>query len=370
MNLKYKYPIYEPLLEKTDLKNVIDSLENNQISSKGPYVKKFEKKFSSIHHNLDTLAVSNGTVALQLALKSLGIAKGDEVIVPNSTFAAPANAVIDVGAVPVFSDVCRKELIIKPDYFKNLINKKTKAIICVHLYGSPCDMKEILSIAKKKKLFVIEDCAEALGSKYKKRFVGTFGDIGTFSFFGNKTITTGEGGMLLFKNSKHYKKASLLRDHGMSDKKRYWHLISGYNYRLTNIQSALGYGQLTRFSKIINKKIEIAETYKNELRNFKDKLYFIQSPNYKLNTYWLFCIILKKNKADTIIKKLEKYKIEARKIFYPLNKMPAFKKYKNIKGGPLSNSEFLTNYGLCLPSSLKLNKVDIEKICKILKSVI
>ena len=227
--------VASPLLNGNEIAYVTECIKTNWISSQGKFVKQFELNFSNYHENKNSLAVSNGTVALHLALEALGIGKGDEVIVPDLTFAASVNAIIYCGATPVLIDVDSLSWNLDINQLEGLVTEKTKAIMPVHLYGLPCDMEKIMAIAKKFKLYVIEDCAEALGSFYKNKPVGTFGDVATFSFYGNKTITTGEGGMLVFNDPLIYERAAVLRDHGMSKNKRYWHEVVGYNYRLTNI---------------------------------------------------------------------------------------------------------------------------------------
>jgi perosamine synthetase len=240
--------IASPLLNGNELNYVTDCLKTNWISSQGKYVKEFERQFELYHENFNAVAVSNGTVALHLALEAIGIGENDEVLVPNLTFAASVNAIIYAKAIPVLVDISKETLNIDLNKIENLITKNTKAIMVVHLYGSPCDMNSIIEISKKYNLKIIEDCAEALGSYYYNRPVGVFGDVSTFSFYGNKTITTGEGGMVLFKDNEIAEKARVLRDHGMSKSKRYWHDFVGYNYRLTNIQAAIGVAQFERLN--------------------------------------------------------------------------------------------------------------------------
>ena len=228
-----RIPLAEPLLLGNEINYVNECLKTNWISSKGKFVDEFEKEFSNYHNMPHALAVSNGTVALSLALEALGIGKDDEVIVPDLTFAASINAIIHSGATPVLVDVNLETWTLDVRQFEKAISPKTKAVMPVHLYGHPSEMDEIVEIAKKNKLFIVEDCAEALGSKINNKIIGTFGDANCFSFFGNKTITTGEGGMILFKDQKIAQKARILRDHGMNPERRYWHDVIGYNYRMT-----------------------------------------------------------------------------------------------------------------------------------------
>ena len=243
--------IAAPLLAGNELAYVTDCIKTNWISSQGKYVKLFEDLFSQYHNNYPALAVSNGTVALHLALVALGIGRSDEVLVPDLTFAATANSVIYTGAIPVLVDVDPVSWNLDVDKIEKLITPKTRAIMPVHLYGNPCKMDKIMDLAKRYDLFVIEDCAEALGSYFNGHPVGTFGDAATFSFYGNKTITTGEGGMIVFKDKTVAERAAMLRDHGMKKSKRYWHEEVGYNYRLTNLQAAIGVAQFERLEDLV-----------------------------------------------------------------------------------------------------------------------
>ena len=251
-----KINIYETFLKGNETNYVMNCLRTNWISSTGKYVTLFEKKFSQLFKTKYSLSLSSGTSGLHLAMKTLNIGIGDEVIVPNVTFAATVNSIINSGAKPVFVDIEKTTYNLNPNKILKKITKKTKAIICVHLYGQPCEMDQISKIAKKR-LYLVEDCAEALGSKYNGKFVSYFGDISVFSFFGNKTITTGEGGMLVTNKKDLFNKAKSLRDHGMDEKKKYWHNDVGFNYRMTNMQAAIGLAQLENVNDIIKEKFRL-----------------------------------------------------------------------------------------------------------------
>ena len=361
-NKKSHYiPIIRPILNGNEQKYLLDCIRSNWISSQGQYVIKFENIFSKIHNNYYSLAVSNGTVALQLALLSIGIKKGDEVIVPDITFVATINAVIYCNAIPVICEINKDTWCIEPKEIEKLITPKTKAIIPVHLYGQFCDLNKILKISKKYKLKVIEDCAEAIGTKKNFNRVGTFSEVATFSFFGNKTITTGEGGMVIFKEKKVSEMAKILRDHGMNQKKKYWHDVVGYNFRLTNMQAAIGLAQMERLDEIVKKKIKIAEYYYYFFNNNKyiSKLpYFDKSV---INSNWLFTIILKKEfDRDLIMKELLQLGIDCRPMFYPIHLMPPYKKY--LRSNSLQNSISISLSGISLPTSIDLKKTQIKFI--------
>ena len=365
----YKIPVLEPNLEGNELKYIVNCLETKWISSKGSYVNKFEEMFSSIHNDIYSLSVSSGTTALHLALVALGIRDGDEVIIPNVTFAACANAVILAGAKPVLCEIDPLSWCIDINEAEKLITENTKAIMAVHLYGQVCEIESLVDLCRNKNIFLIEDCAEAIGSSIKKKRVGTFGDVATFSFFGNKTISTGEGGMILFKKKEIKNKAKILRDHGMNPTKRYWHNYIGFNYRLTNMQAALGVAQLERFDSILEKKLEIAKLYKKNLQGEGNIFMLPNEYSNVVHSNWLFTIILNnKIKRDLLIDELNNLGIETRPVFYSLNIMPP---YINLKTSEslLHSLEISTN-GLSLPTSLSLQKEDIEYVCNSLKSLL
>jgi perosamine synthetase len=349
----HNIPIYEPFFNTSgnEINYVNECMSSGWISSRGKYIELFEKKFSLLINSRYSLSVNNGTSALILALMTLGVRSGDEVIVPNLTFMAPWNAVLQLGAIPVPVEIKKDTMCIDENLIERKISKKTKAIIIVHLYGGSPDISKIKKIVNNNNLFLIEDCAEALGSYYKKKHVGLFGDIGTFSFYGNKTITTGEGGMLVLNKSSLYSKAVLIKNHGMSDSKRYFHEVVGSNFRMTNIQAAIGLAQLERLRLIFKKKNIINRLYYKELKKIKS-VDLIEPKNDYKNSYWLFTISLN-NKSDIsrddLMKKLLLKGIETRRIFYPANEMPIYKKYFDKKDKYLVSDLFSKNT-LSLPS--------------------
>ena len=363
-------PIASPSLMGNELAYVTDCINQNWISSQGKYVKDFEALFSKYHLDAHSIAVSNGTVALHLALVALGIGEGDEVIVPNLTFAASVNAIIYTGANPVLAEIDSQTWNIDIESISELITEKTKAIMPVHIYGCPCDMDQIVEFAKSKNLFIIEDCAEALGSYYKNKPVGVFGDAATFSFFGNKTITTGEVGMVLFKNKSIAERAMMLRDHGMNKSKRYWHDEIGFNYRLTNIQAAIGVAQFEQLNLFVNKKIQIGNKYTVCLKKFP----FVQTPSQNINivnSYWLYTLIILESAPftrDEFSSFLNENQIETRPTFYSISEMPPYKKYSKSKN--LTNSIFVSKNGISLPSSVSLIDEEVEHICSVIDQFI
>ncbi|MDB4623053.1 aminotransferase class I/II-fold pyridoxal phosphate-dependent enzyme [bacterium] len=360
----HRIPVLEPSLKGNELEYVVDCISSNWISSKGKYVSLFESNFESLHSETFAISTSSGTTALHLSLLALGIGSGDEVIVPNLTFAATASSVVHANATPVFCEIDPNTWCICPKSIEELITPKTKAIIPVHLYGQPADMKSITQIALKYNLYVIEDCAEALGSSINEIPVGCFGDASTFSFFGNKTISTGEGGMVLFKSKEHYNLARTLRDHGMSTNRRYWHTHIGYNYRMTNIQAALGVAQLEKIDTIINSKRRIFYAYMNYLHDCKFIDFFPVEQHNAFNSNWLFTIILNSKLCrDELVTSLSRFGIESRPVFYSLDQMPPFENY--AKSASLKNSHYLSDHGISLPSSVNLADNDIEYIANV-----
>jgi len=368
LNRLHQIPIMEPSLIGNEIEYVTECIKTNWISSQGAFVRKFETMFTEYCGYPYALAVSNGTVALHLALVSLHIGPGDEVIVPDLTFAASINAIIYTGATPVIVDIHPVTWTIDPVEIEKKITSRTKAIMPVHLYGHPCHMDEITLLAQKYKLYIVEDCAEALGSSYKGKKVGTFGEVSTFSFFGNKTITTGEGGMVLFRNKEIYERAKKLRDHGMSPTKRYWHDEVGFNYRMTNMQGAIGVAQMERIDIFVNSKQRIAGKYNESL----SKIRGIKLPpqaEWAYNSYWLYTLIIDQPfvvSRDEMMKKLLLNGVETRPVFYPLHEMPP---YKQFSSGNYPVSIYVSKNGMSLPSSVNLTDQMLATIINALETV-
>ena len=363
-------PQSEPVFRGNELEYLTDTIQSGWISSVGKYVNLFEKKFSNFTKSKYALATSSGTAALQLAISVLKLKKKDEVIVPDFTFVAPINAVLHGGAKPVLADIDKETLCISYESIKKLVNKKTKAIIVVHLYGNTPEIQKIVNFCKKKNIKIIEDCAEAFGTTYKKKHVGKFGDIGTFSFFGNKTITTGEGGILIFKKKEHYNLALKLRNHGMNSRKKYWHDEVGYNFRMTNMQAAVGLAQLEQANFFIKKKIEIQKKFAFKLRSLKE-ISFPKKNNKVKHSHWLTYFKIKnfdsdKNLRNRLLKFLTNKGVEARAGFYSAHLMNIYKKYHNKKLS-YKNSIDANKSVISLPSSVNLTDNEINYIANIIK---
>ena len=365
-NKKVTIPIAEPVLKGNELKYISNCIKSGWISSQGKYVIEFEKIFSRFCGSSYGVSTSNGTTALHLALKTLGIGLDDEVIVPTLTFVATANAVVYTGAKPIFVDSETFTWNIDPQKIEEKITNKTKAIIVVHLYGHPCDMDPILDIAKKYKLYVIEDSAQAHGAKYKGRRVGSIGDIGCFSFYGNKIITTGEGGMIVTDNAEWYKRSCFLRDHSMSKEKRYYHPEIGYNYRLTNIQAAIGLAQMERLNSMLSKRKKIVSLYNHLLCDVRGVSLQPQA-EWAERVCWLYSILVEKDfgfSRDELIERLNKKGIDTRPFFIPMHMLPP---HKTSQDFPVA--EELSEKGLNLPSSIALKDREIEFICETIKKI-
>lgn len=365
----HRIPLLEPNLNGNELQYVVDCIESNWISSQGLYVSRFEHQFEEMHEGTHALAVSNGTVALHLAFHALGIGRGDEVIIPDITFAATINSVLHCDATPVLCEIDSETLCIDAREAEKLISNRTKAIVPVHLYGQACDMDTISNLAQKHNLLVIEDCAEAIGSSWKDKPVGVFGDAATFSFFGNKTISTGEGGMILFKDKEVFEQAKILRDHGMSPHLKYWHNHVGFNYRLTNIQAAIGVAQMEKREEIFQSKLRIAAQYTNMLEDVPliSKLQPM-IPGTRHSSWLYTCVLDKTISRDYVITELLKYGIESRPVFYPLHTMPPYKKFS--KSESLQNSITVSSYGVSLPSSARMSEEEVMYTARCLKEVL
>ena len=365
-----KYPVAEPDIGLEEEKYVLDCLRSNWISSLGKYITDFENQMAQRFQTQHAVATSNGTTSLHLALIALNVGDGDEVIIPSLTFAACANAVCYVGAKPVLADSNYGDWNMDPSDIEKKITRKTKAIMVVHLYGHPAQMGPIMSLAKKHNLKVIEDCAEAHGAQYENRPVGSFGDIASFSFYGNKIMTTGEGGMLLLNDSNLAAKIRLLRDHHMDPLRRYFHTAVGYNYRMTNIQAAIGLAQLEKLDRFLNKKREIALQYNQHLTSL-GVFDFMPSQPWAKPVCWLYSVLLskqfeKKISRDAFCAALKSAGIDNRPFFIPMHALP----YLPVTRGSFTVATDLSQRGLNLPSSTKLTVNDVKEICNVISDIV
>ncbi len=355
----------EPYLGNEELDNVSEAVKTGWISSNGHFIKEFESAFSGYIGSKHGVSVCNGTAAIHLALAALGVKKGDNVVLPSLTSIACANSVAYTGAKPVFADSDKDYWCISPDSIRKKIDNKTKAIMIVHIYGHACDMDPIMEIAEEKGIPVIEDCAEAHGAEYNGRRVGTFGRINCFSFYGNKIITTGEGGMCLTNDSELADKMNILKNQGTRPeyKNKYYYDIVGFNYRMTNIQAAIGLAQMGKLEYLIEQKRRIAKEYNRAFAHSKHVTTAPEMPWAK-NVYWYYSILVRKELRDKTMRAMEQQGIESRPFFYPIHLLPHFK-----SKAKLSNAEMLGFSGINLPSGPKLSSEEIGRIVDVIESV-
>ena len=365
-------PLAKPEFGPIEKALVNKALDTGWISSIGSFVEEFADQFAQTVNTTYALPVCNGTAALHLALIALGIGKGDEVIVPALSFVASANTVTYVGAKPVFVDIDPKTLNLDLNQVEAAITKKTKALMTVDLYGHPVDFDAFSKLAKKHKLHFISDSAESLGSRYKGKPVGSQADVATFSFFGNKIVTTGEGGMLVTNDKKIYDTAKLYRDQGKDTTiHNYYHPVIGYNYAMTNLQAAVGIGQLKQLKTFVVKKRRIADSYRKLLKGVPG-ITFQQEAEYAQSNWWMFSILVDQQKfgrsRDELMKLLLTNNIETRPFFYPLSKLPPYQQANQTKDFPVTYK--LADQGMNLPSFAGLTDEEINYVVKIIKLVI
>jgi perosamine synthetase len=349
------YPLYRPYLSGGERELVNECLASTWISSRGEFIGKFEQQFADFIGVSHATTVCNGTVALHLAMLAIGIGPGDEVIVPTLTYVASVNMIVQTGATPVFVDSIESTWQVDTSAIKRAVTPRTKAVMVVHLYGASCDMDAISKICTEHKLLLIEDCAEAFGTFYRGKHVGTFGDVSTFSFFGNKTITTGEGGMVVSNNAEVLKKAYHLKTQAVSPSQEYWHDTIGYNYRMTNICAAIGIAQLEQANYILERKQQLAAWYDKYLVDLPVKRQ--AEPPHSTHSWWLYSILVSPELRDSLRLHLRDGSVETRPLFPPVH---AFPHYNSGLEFPIAQA--ISRSGLSLPSYPDLNEIDIRAI--------
>lgn len=360
-------PVNEPLLRGNEKKYLLECIDTGWISSEGPFVTRLEKSFAERCGRKYGIAVCNGTAALETAVLALGIKQGDEVIMPSFTIISCALAVIRSGAKPVFVDCDPETWNIDTKLISEKISAKTKAIMPVHIYGLPCDMSEVMKIAGQKGLMIIEDAAEQIGQEYSGRPCGSFGEVSTFSFYPNKHITTGEGGMVVTDDEEIAERCRSIRNLCFKPEKRFMHDELGYNFRMTNLQAAVGVAQLEKLDEFIEKKRHIGRLYNEYLKGIDKITLQPASCSYAENIYWVYGIVLKKESginATEAMKKLAGAGIGTRPFFYPMHKQPVFLKNGTVKEESLPVSEMISEMGFYLPSGLALSDEDVELSAK------
>ncbi len=371
--IKSFIPVNEPLIGEREKELVNECLNTGWVSSEGPFVEEFEEKFSNLVNRKFGISCSNGTAALEIAVKALNIGPGDEVILPSFTIISCSNAIVKCGAKPIPVDVNPETWTMEIDQVNSAINSKTKAIMAVHIYGLPVDIDPLINLAKLHNLFLIEDAAEMIGGDYKGKPCGSFGDISTVSFYPNKTITTGEGGMILTNDKNIAQRCSSLRNLCFQPEKRFVHEEIGWNYRMSNIQAALGLAQLERIREIIKKKIWIGQLYDELLGDIDQFNTQSKVQPYSRNIYWVYGITVKKDfgNSEKIRSCLSKFKIGSRPFFYPIHLQPIYLKMNIFKKNlSLPVSEFLYEQGFYIPSGIALNEEQIRSVSYILKKII
>ena len=360
------FPISQPSITDKEIAYVTDAVRSGWVSSIGKYIEQFEAAFARYCGAEYALATSNGTTALHLALAALGVKTGDEVIIPNFSFVATANAVTYTGATVVPVDIEEDTYCISPAAVSSAITSRTRAIIPVHVYGHPADMDALTDLAARHRLLVIEDAAEAHGAECRGRRVGALGDCGIFSFYGNKIMTSGEGGMITSNNREFYLRARYLRDHAMSPERRYWHTEVGYNYRMTNLQAALGLAQLERVDSLVAKRRLVMAWYRAGLGEQAHIRLNIEAP-WARSVYWMVCLSVEgmtDASREGFMAALRSAGVDSRPYFYPIADMPMYSDAQTPVTRRVSQS------GVNLPSYFDLSEDDVLHICSVVLRVL
>ncbi|WP_052389760.1 DegT/DnrJ/EryC1/StrS family aminotransferase [Belnapia moabensis] len=351
-----RIPVYQPDLTGNERRYVLECIDSSWISSLGTFIGRFEAAVAETTGARQGIAVCNGTVALHLALHCLDIGPGDEVIVPTFTYISSVNTIVQTGATPVFADSLASDWLLDPADVERRITPRTKAILPVHLYGAACDMRAIMAIAQHHQLKVVEDCAEALGTHINGQHVGTFGDIGTFSFFGNKTVTTGEGGMVIANDETLAARLRMTKGQGQSLTRRYWHEILGFNYRMTNIAAAIGLGQIEKLDAVLARKRAIAELYRR-LTKHLPVTFQVSDPDVT-SSNWLVSLLLPPGTdRERLMQAMSDQEIDTRPVFYCASTMPMYASQERF---PVA--ENIAARGLSLPSYPLLSDEDVTRV--------
>ena len=365
-------PVAEPLVTDRDKELVNEALNSGWISSAGKFLDLFEERWAAYCGMPYGIAVSNGSVALDVAVSLLDLKPGDEVIMPTFTIISPAQSVVRAGGVPVLVDSDPRNWQMDVTQIEARISVRTRAILVVHIYGHPADMDPILDIARRYNLIVIEDAAEVHGAEYKGKRCGGLGDISTFSFYANKLVTTGEGGMVLVRTPELAERARSLRNLCFQKKQRFLHDELGYNFRLTNLQAALGVGQIERMEQIVASKRDIAGAYSEYLKNIPG----IQLPveeAWAQNVYWVYGVVLDQRTGLTALQATEKLRelgIETRPFFLGMHQQPVFLQMGLFRNESFQVAEKLARYGFYLPSGLTITDQQIQYVSDSLRSLL
>lgn len=359
------YQLANPDLSGNEIKYVTDALQSGWISSHGSYIEQFERSVAEMAQTKYAVAANNGTTALHLALVAIGVQPSDEVIVPTLTYIATANAVKYCGATPVFVDSVEETLGIDVDDVIRKITPKTRAVIAVHLYGIPADVIRLRKICDEYGIYLIEDAAEAHGAAIEGQKVGSVGHLATFSFFGNKIVTTGEGGAVTTNSSELDAKLRLFRGQGMDPERRYWFPVIGYNYRMTNVQAAIGLAQMERLNDFLDRRQELADCYIAHLSGL-DEISLPQPQPGLATVAWIQNVFLKDGGAtrrDTVMASLQALEVDSRPVFYPMHVLPPYFDTTNVY--PVADK--VSELGFSLPLHVGLDESNIIEICEAVK---
>ena len=356
-------PVAEPALVGREKEYVLACLESSWISSSGEYIHRFEERFAEFCDVEHAIGTCNGTVALHVALVALGIGPEDEVIVPTLTYVATANAVRYCGATPVLVDSEPTTWNLDPELVSAAVTPRTRAIIPVHLYGHPTDMDPLIELAASLELTVVEDAAEAHGARYRGQVVGSLGTCGVFSFYGNKIISTGEGGMVTTNDARLAARIRQLRGQGQDAERRYWFPVIGFNYRMTNVAAAIGLGQMERVDWHISRRRETAGWYRARLAG-EDRVRFSPEADWAEHAYWMNCVVLDDEvevARNEVMSRLAASGVETRPFFYPIHTLPPYGELAALRAYPVA--ERLAGRGFNLPSSALLSEDDVDYVC-------
>lgn len=366
-------PVNTPLLDGNEKKYLIECIDTGWISSEGPFIKKFEENFAAKMGRKYGIAVSNGSVALDASMIALDIKPGDEVIMPAFTIICCASAITRVGAIPVLVDCEKDTWNMDVGQIEEKITARTRAIMVVHIYGLPVDMDPVIELAKKYRLKIIEDAAEQHGQHYKGKPVGSFGEISCFSFYPNKHITTGEGGMIATDDLELAERCRSLRNLCFKPERRFVHDELGYNYRMTNVQAAIGLAQLERMDEFVIKKRKTGHYYTNLLKDVPGIQIPPKATPFADNIYWVYGIVLNDEipfDASTAMKKMNDLGVGTRPFFWPMHEQPVLKKMNLFKNESYPESERIARRGFYVPSGLNLNESQMDKVVDCLKKIL
>ena len=358
-------PVNEPLLNGNEKKYLMECIDSGWISSEGPFVAEFEKRFAAMHNRKHAIAVTNGTAALQISLNLLDLEPGDEVIVPTFTIISCVSAILYTKASPVLVDCDPNTFNATPQTILDAITDKTRAILLVHIYGLPVDMEKVIEVCKSKNIYLIEDCAEVIGLKYNENLCGSFGDISVFSFYSNKHITTGEGGMILTDQDWIKEKSMSYRNLCFQKEKRFVHKEIGWNYRMTNLQAAVGLAQLERLDEFIEIKRRIGSIYRNGLQDCPGLQLPIHQTSYAKNIYWVYSLVIN-DESRLSLQDLSDFlhdkNIGTRPFFFPMHQQPIFKSMGLFENESYPNAENIYSKGLYIPTGMALKDHEIEYV--------